>query len=215
MLNFQIALRFRLLGLREGFRQHAFLIGLCLGDGGRAHGFSAFDRRIALGFGGGHVGVAFDPCDIGSAHVGDVFVLVADFLDGERNDFEPHLVHVVRAGGAHAVADHFRLLDDLFYRELADDAAQMAFHHQPDQSFALLRRLGQKLFSRGLDRFRIGLDLDLRHRFDGDGDALSRVEILLRRHIERHQLKRQHRQFSTIGKMTMPRPLMMRVPRKP
>ena len=32
-LDFQIALRFRLLGQRQRLRQHAFLIGLCLGYG--------------------------------------------------------------------------------------------------------------------------------------------------------------------------------------
>ena len=40
---------------------------------------------------------------------------------------------------AHALSHHFGLFDDLFHRQLADDAAQMAFHHQPDQTFALLR----------------------------------------------------------------------------
>ena len=98
----------------------------------------ALDGGVALGFGGGHVGVALDARHVRPAHVGDVFVLVADFLDGERNHFQAHLVHVVGAGGAHAVAHHLRLLDDLFHRELADDAAQVAFHHQADQPFALL-----------------------------------------------------------------------------
>ena len=69
-------------------------------------------------------------------------------------DLEAHLVHVVGAGGAHAVGDHLRLLDDLFDRELADDAAQVAFHHQADQALALLRRLGQELLGRGQDRLR-------------------------------------------------------------
>ena len=191
LLDFEIALRFGLLGLRERLREHAFLVGLGLGDGGFAHGFGALDRRVALGFGGGDVGVALDARDVGPAHVGDVLVLVADFLDGERDHFEPHLVHVVGAGGAHAVADHFRLLDDLFHRELADDAAQVAFHHQADQSFALLRRLGEKLLGGGQDRLGIGLHLDLRHRFDRYRDALSCVEVLLRRDVERHQLQRE------------------------
>ena len=92
---------------------------------------------------------------------------------------------------AHAVGDHLRLLDDLLDRELADDAAQVAFHHQADQAFALLRRLGQELLGRGLDRLGIGLDLDLRDRFDRDRDALLGVEVLLRRDVERHQLERQ------------------------
>src|SRR5881409_518376 len=74
---------------------------------------------------------------------------------------------------------------------LADDAAQVAFHHQPDQAFTLVRRLREELLRGGLDRHRIGLDLDLRDRFDGDRHALFRVEVLHRRNVERHQLQRQ------------------------
>jgi hypothetical protein len=103
LLDLEIALRFGLRSLRECFREHAFFIGLRLGDGGCAHGFGALDRRVALGFGGGHVGVLVDPGHVGSAHIGDVFVLVPDFFNGERDDLQPHIVHIVGAGGAHAV----------------------------------------------------------------------------------------------------------------
>ena len=112
----------------------------------------AFDRCIAIGFGGGHVGVALDARHVRPAHVGDVFVLVANFLDGERNDFQAHLVHVVGAGAAHAVGNHFRLLHDFFHRELANDAAQVAFHHQPDQPLPLVIGLGQELLCSGANR---------------------------------------------------------------
>ena len=155
LFDLEIALRFGLRGLRKCFCEHAFFIGLRLGDSGRAHGFGALDRCVALGFGGGHIGVPLDPRNVGPAHVADVFVFVADFLDRERDDLQSHLAHVVGAGGAHAVADHFRLLDDLFHSELSDDAAQVAFHHQADESLALLGRLGEKLFGGGLDRFGI------------------------------------------------------------
>src|SRR5207253_9345180 len=102
-----------------------------------------------------------------------------------------YLAHVVGAGGAHAVADHFRLLDDLFHSELSDDAAQVAFHHQADETLALLGRLGEKLFGGGLDRFGIRFDLDLRDGFDGYRDTLFRIEVLLGRDVERHQLQRE------------------------
>ena len=139
----------------------------------------------------GDVGVPLDARDVGPAHVGDVLVLVPDLLDREGDDLEPHLGHVVGAGGAHPVGDHLRLLDDLLDRQLADDAAQVAFHHQPDQAFALRRRLGQELLGRRLDRLAVGLHLDLRDRLDRHGDALLRVEVLLRRDVEGHQLERQ------------------------
>ncbi len=190
-LDLQVASRFGLRGLRKRFRQHPLLIGLGLGDGGGAHGFGAFDGGVALGFGGGDIGVALDARHVGPTHVGDVFVLVANFLDGERDDFQAHLVHVVGAGGAHAVAHHLRLLHDLFHGQLADDSAQVAFHHQADQPLALLRRLGEELLGGGVDRFGIGLHLDLRDRFHRHRDALLGVEILLRRDVERHQLERE------------------------
>ena len=137
LLDLEVALRLGLLGLRQRLGEHALLVGLRLGDRRLAHRLGALDRRVALGFGGGDVGVALDARDVRPAHVDDVVVLVADFLDGERDDLEAHLVHVVGAGGAHALGDHLRLLDDLLDRELADDAAQVAFHHQPDQALAL------------------------------------------------------------------------------
>ena len=191
LLHFEIALGFGLLGLRKRLGQHPFLVGLRFGDGGFARGHGAPDGGIAVGFGGGHVGVALDARYVGTAHVGDVLVLVADFLDGEGNHFQAHLVHVVGAGGAHAVAHHFGLLHDLFHGELADDAAQVAFHHQADEAFALVGRLGEKLLGGGENRLGIGLHFDLRYGFDGDRDTLAGVQVLFRRDVKRHQLERQ------------------------
>ena len=92
---------------------------------------------------------------------------------------------------AHAVGNHLRLLHDFFHRELADDAAQMAFHHQPDQPFALLIALGEELLGSRQHRLPVGLHFDLRHRLHRHRDALFGVQILLRRHVERHQFQRQ------------------------
>ena len=94
------------------------------------------------------------------------------------------MVHVIGAGGTHAISNHLWLLYDFFHRELADDAAQMSFHHQANQSLALLISLGQKLLGCGQNGFGIRLHFDLRHRLDGDRDTLLGVEILLWRHIE-------------------------------
>lgn len=66
----------------------------------------------------------------------------------------------------------------------------MAFHHQPDQPFARLIGLGEKLLGGGLDGFGVAFHFDLRDRFHRHGDALFGVEILLRRDVERHQLQR-------------------------
>ena len=178
-------------GLRGGLGGHPLLIGLRFGDGRFAQRDRPPDGSVALGFGGGDVGIALDARDIRTPHIGDVLVLVANFLDGERDHLQPHLVHVIRAGRSHPVGHHLRLLHDLFHRELADDAAQVTFHHQADQRFPVLRRLGEELLRRSQDGFRIGLHLDLRDRLDGDGNALFGVEVLLRSDIERHQLERE------------------------
>ena len=69
-------------------------------------------------------------------------------------------------------------------RELADDAAQVAFHHETDQALALVRGLGEELLRGRLDRFEIGLHLDLRDGFDRHRDTLLRVQVLHRRDIE-------------------------------
>ena len=150
-LDVEVALRFGLLGERSGFRGNALLIGLGFSDGGGALRFGALDSDVALRFGGGYFGIAPDARHVGAAHVGDVFALVTNFLDGEADDFQPHLAHVVRAGRAHAVAHHFRLFDDLLDGELADDSAEMAFHDQANQAFALVRILAQELLRGGED----------------------------------------------------------------
>ena len=119
------------------FRRDAFLVGLGLGDRGGPQGFGALDGNVPFSFGGGHFGIAANAGDVRPAHVGDVVVLVAHFLDGEADDFQPHLGHVAGVGGTHTIGNHFRFLDDLFHRQLADDAAQVSFHHQANQAFAL------------------------------------------------------------------------------
>ena len=65
----------------------------------------------------------------------------------------------------------------------------MPFHHEADESFALLGALGQKLLGRGADGHRIRLHLELRHRFHGDRNALVGIQALLRRHVKRHQFE--------------------------
>jgi hypothetical protein len=45
------------------------------------------------------------------------------------------------------------------------------------------------LLGRRQYRFSIRLDLNLRNRFDSHRDALLGVQILLRRHVERHQFE--------------------------
>src|SRR5271163_930904 len=137
-LEVQIALGFGLFGQRGGFRKDAFLIGLRFGYGGGALRFGALDGDVAFGFGSGDFRYQLDASDVRPAHVGDVFVLVADFLNGEAHHVKPHLVHVRGARGTHAFTDHFRLFHQLLDGKLANDSAQVALHHQANQSLALI-----------------------------------------------------------------------------
>src|SRR5580698_7442291 len=191
LLQVEVAFRFGLLRERSGFRRDAFLIGLRLSNGRGACGFRTLDGDVAFGFGGRHFGVTADACDVRTAHIGDVFVFVAHLFNREADYFEALLGHVAGVGGAHAVGNHLRLFDDLFDRELADDAAEVTLHHQADEDFALLGALGEELFGRGANRHGIGLHFDLRDGFDGDRYALLRVETLLGRDVKRHQLERE------------------------
>jgi hypothetical protein len=75
--------------------------------------------------------------------------------------------------------------------ELADDAAEMAFHDEADEAFALIGRFGKKLLGCGEDGLFVGTDFDLGYGFDGYGYALLGVEVLLRCDVEAHELERE------------------------
>ncbi len=185
----EVALGLGLPRLRRGACDHRLLIRRGLGHRGLAHRLGLADRGVALGLRGRHVRNLLHARDVRLAHVRDVLVLVAHLSDGEAHHLEAHLRKVLRDVGAHAVRHHLRLLDDLFYCELADDSAQVPLHHEPDEPLALRRRLGQQLFRRGADAVWVALDLDLRHRLNGHGDALVRVQVLLGGDIEAHKLE--------------------------
>ena len=175
-------------GKRASLGDDTLLVGGGFRDSRFAQSNRAADCRVAFSFCSRNLSVAFDARDVGAAHVGDVLVLVADLADGEADHLKPHLAHVVHAGGAHALGDHLGLFHNLFDSQLADDAAQMAFHHEADKAFALVGRLGQELLGRGEDRLLVRANFDLGHSFHGDGDALLGVEILLGRDVEAHEL---------------------------
>src|SRR5581483_2028874 len=162
-----------------------------LGNGGFAGGLGALDGGVALGLGLRDVRLALDAGHVGPAHIDDVVLLVANLLDGERNDLQPHLREVVGNCLAHAAGHHLWLLDDLLDGEQTDDAAQVSFHHQANERLALLGRLGEELLGRGADALRIAFDLDLRYRLDVHRHALRGEEVLLRGDVEGHQLERE------------------------
>src|SRR5262249_31134809 len=95
-------------------------------------------------------------------------------------------------GTAHPVGHHFRLLDNLLDHQLADDTAQVAFHHEPDQSFTLLVRLCEQLLGGCAYRVGITLDLYLGYSLHVHRHALLCIQVLRGGDIERHQFERQH-----------------------
>ncbi len=190
-LEGEVALRLRLLGLRGGLGGDPRLVGLGFGDGGLTGGASLLDLRVARGLRGGDVRLFFDALDLWPAHVSNELVLVAHLFDGERDDFEAHLGEVRGAGVAHLLAHHLRLFDDLLDGELADDTAQMALHHQANQRLPLVEGLAQELLGGRADAGVVVAHLELRNGLDPHRDTLIRVEILLRRDVERHQLQRE------------------------
>ena len=154
-----------------------------------ATSLGAADGGVALGFGTGNLGIPLDARDVGTAHVGDVLLLGANFLNGEGDDFEAHLGHITGAGGAHPVSHHFGLFDDLFDGELANDPAEMTFHDEADESFTVVTALGEELLGCGDDRFRVALNFDLGDRFHSVGDALAGLDILSGGNVKTHEFE--------------------------
>src|SRR5438477_11939316 len=101
-LDFEIALRLGLFGQGKRLRKHAVLILLRLGYRGLPLRQCPSDGGIAISFGGSNVGLALDASNVGPAHADDVFVLIANFFNGERDHFKSHLVHVICTGRTHA-----------------------------------------------------------------------------------------------------------------
>ena len=145
-LQFEVALGFGLLGRRRRFRHDALLVGLRPGDRRFAHRLGALDRRVAARL----LLSAISAFRLIAAMSGKPMFMMYSFLSRTSlivNDTisRPILSMSSADVAAHSVRHHLRLLHDLLDRQLADDAAQVAFHHQPNQPFALNGVLGQQL----------------------------------------------------------------------
>jgi len=81
-LDLQVALRFRLLAQRQRFRQHALLIGLGLGYCRFPLRQRALDRRIAVGFCRGNVGVALEVMPNALSSASSICDLIEEQLEG-------------------------------------------------------------------------------------------------------------------------------------
>ncbi|MNS63531.1 hypothetical protein D3C72_966270 [compost metagenome] len=191
LLQVEVAHGLGLLGLRRGLGEHAGLVGRGLGLGGLAHGLGLLRGDVTRGFGFHHLGGQLDARHVGTAHVLDVILVVGDLLDREGHDAEAHLVQVLGDVLEHQARHFLGLLHDVLDRQLADDAAQVALHHELDLVLALLGGLGQELLGGGADRLLVVLHLDLGDGLHVHRHALRGVEVLLGGHIEAHQLQRE------------------------
>ncbi len=191
LLHLEVADGLSLLRLAQRLGRNLLLLGRGLRDTSFPHRLGAPDRGIALGLSHGDIGLPPHDRDVRLAHVKDVFVRIGHLADRERHDLEAHLGHVLGDVRPHPVGDHLRLLHDRLDRELADDTAQVTFHHQPDQALHLRVVHREELLGRRQDTDRVRLHLDLGHGLDVHGDALIGVQVLRRRDIKAHQLQRE------------------------
>ena len=113
-----------------------------------------------------------------AAHVGDVIVFITHIFNGERDDFQSHLLHIGGDGLEHLRSDVFRVFHQVFDGQLANNTTQVTFHHQADQVFAHILGLTEELLGGGLHALFIGTHFDLCHSFNVNGNALCGVEVL-------------------------------------
>ena len=134
----------------------------------------------------------------------------------KRDHFKAHLVHIVRAGGAHAVAHHFRLFHDLFHGNCPMMPRRWPSITRRISASRSLSVLVRNCSAAVMMRFGIGLHLDLRHGFDRDRDALLACrDPVAGATSKAHQFQRQtFHCFHHRVRMTVPRPLMTCVPPK-
>ncbi len=151
---------------------HPHLIGGRFGDGCFTGGVSLLDLCIPLCQGRSDVSLFLNLSDLRSAHVGDVIVLVAYIFNRERDDFQAHLLHIGSDGLEHLRADILRVFDQVFNCELANNAAQVTFHYQADQAFALLLAFTEELLGSGLHALFVRAHLDLCDGLDIHGHSL-------------------------------------------
>ena len=210
LLDLQVALGFGLVGEGKGLGKDAFLVSLGCGDKPGLWRMAVSRSASAP---------ATSACRLMRAMSGRPMLEMYSFLAGTSSMVKEMtsrpILDISPARGAQPVSHHFGLFDDLFDGELANDAAEVTFHDETDESFTVVIALGEELLGCGSDRFRVALNFDLGDRFHSVGDALAGVEILSGATSKLMSSRESSRAVSSMGKTTVPRPLITRVPRKP
>ncbi|MNW60207.1 hypothetical protein D3C74_381720 [compost metagenome] len=86
------------------------------GDGGFLLRFGLLDLNVAFRLRLSDAGIAADALNFRNPHVVDIPFVIRNFLNGEADYLQPHLVQVFRAGLPHLAVDFVRGLQNGFYR---------------------------------------------------------------------------------------------------
>ena len=176
-----IALRLGDLGVRG---ELGFLPGL--------GGLGRFDHRVAVGFGLGDRGVAFDLGDARFAQGVEVALAVADVADGEADDAQTHVRHVARGDFLDLRGEGVAVLVNILDGHRAENRAQMAFERLRRDVLDLIGGLAEELLGRGGDGDVVALDFDLRHAVHTHRHAFAGINLRRLLHIDRQQFQRKN-----------------------
>ena len=125
------------------------------------------NRRVALDFGGAAL-----------AERVEIFLLVADLLNREHVDAEPHLLEIGRGLARQLLREALPIAVHFLNRQRPEDRAQVPFERLEDDLLHLDVRHAEKALGRRLERRLVTADLDVGDRLDRHRHALERVRPL-------------------------------------
>ena len=168
----QVALRFSLETERLGFSLDSLLIGGGLGDGGFTSRIGLLNLGIALCQGSGDIGLFANLGDLWSSHVRDVIVAISHVFNGERDDFQAHLIHIRSDGLEHLGTNVLGVFHQFFNGQLTNDTTQVAFHDEADEILSVLLGLTEELLGSSSDALFVGAHFNLGNGLNIDSYTL-------------------------------------------
>ena len=148
------------------------MIGGGLGDGGFTSRIGLLNLCISLCQGGGDIGLFANLGDLWSSHVRDVIVAISHVFNGERDDFQTHLIHIGSDGLKHLGTDVLGILHQILNGQLANDTTQVTFHDQANEILAILLAFTEELLGSSRDTRVVRAHFNLCDSLDIDGDPL-------------------------------------------
>ena len=139
------------------------------------HRLRGLDLRVAVRFGLADGRVALDFGGAALAERVQVAFFVADLLDRQHVDADPHLLEVLRRLARQLLREALAIAVDLLHGQRAEDRSQVPFERLEDHLLHLVVRHAEKPLGRRLQRRVVAADLDVGDRLDRHGHALQRV----------------------------------------